>query len=270
LIDIIAGNGDVASEVKRFPTGGGEIEIHPPSDPLGPAGAATDLPGMKIHIQRMDHIRALDSLTVIKPTSNTQASDAAGNSQLVELKVSMGNWSGLIYVPFAEEAGDRLQPDQWHGGFVLPPGAIAPLQVQLGFSRHPLPARVTLDQFKLIPENGAGTDDPKATMKDIVSTVTLSGSEKDGGSYSAVAKLNQPIYFGNGNWFFSQAAYDSNRRQWTEFQVGNRPAIYMMICGSIMILLGSAYQICVKPIISKRVQKKAAARGMAIGSFEQR
>jgi hypothetical protein len=252
LIDIVAGIGDVASEVKHFATGAGDIEISAPSDPMGAPQAQPSLPGMKIHVERKDHVRAIDTITVAKAQQHDASADTANNDQLVTLKVSMGDWTGMVYAPFAEEAGDRLQPDRWHGGFVLPPGAIAPLQVQLGYTRHPLPARLTLDQFKLIPVDGESPDDPKAAIQDVVSNITLSTSNTEVGSDSEVAKLNQPIYFNNGNWVFSQAGYDLDAHQWTQFRVGNRPAIYIMPAGCTMILLGVVYAIGVKPIVLRR------------------
>jgi hypothetical protein len=250
LIDIVAGIGDVASEVKHFPTGAGDIEIHAPSDPMSPSGAQPELPGMKIHVERKDHVRAIDTVTVIKPPHADGAND-----QLVTLKVSMGDWSGRVYAPFAEEAGDRLQPDQWHGGFVLPPGAIAPLQVQLGYTRHPLPARLTLDQFKLVTDDDESADDPKATIKDVVSNITLSASNTEVGSDTAVVKLHQPVHF--NDWRFSQLAYDSQLHQWTQLRVRKQPAIYMILSGCAMIVLGGLYVVLIKPRLRRAMSGKS-------------
>jgi hypothetical protein len=245
LIDIVAGIGDVASEVKRFPTGAGEIEVEPPGDPMAAPGQPAQMPGMKIHVERKDHLKPIDTVKIADPNLRGKTASDAGLFQLVKLKVTMGDWTGIVYAQFTEEAGERLAQDQWHGGFVLPPGAITPLQVQLGSTRRPLPARLTLDQLKLTAE------------EDAVSTITLSRTDSDLDSFTDAAKLNHPIYFGNGNWIFSQAGYDSVGRQWTELRIGNRPAVNVMLAGCVMIFLGFAYTVFAKPIIVRKMKQKA-------------
>lgn len=283
LIDIATGIEDVPSQVIHCPSGSEDIEMKPPSDAMEapfaqgadaiaapasqPAATAEEMqehPPVKIHVERRDHIRPLDRV-IIKPAAQRNRDDEdSGRFQLVKLKASMGNWSEIVYAPFAEDAGDQLPQDQWHGGYIFPPGAIAPLQVQLGNTRRPLPAHLTLDNFKLIPYEGASPDDPNAIMKDFVSTVTVSDNET-GDSYTDVARMNHPIYFGNGSWLFFQAAFDAGTHQWTQLGVGNRPAIGIMLAGCLMVIVGLMYAFYIKPIIVRRMKQKAIERAKAEG-----
>jgi hypothetical protein len=202
---------------------------------------------------------------VVPSGQRDKDAEDVGYYQIAKLKVTLGDWSSIVYAPYADGAADHLRQDVWRGGYVTPPGAIAPLQFQLGNTTRPLPVRLSLNQFKLIPYPGASVDTPNAMMLDFISTVTLSDPES-GDSYTDVAKMNHPIYYRGGKWLFFQAAYDSSGgHEWTQLGVGNRPFVGMMITGCIMIFCGLAYAFYAKPVIIRRMKKKAIEKALAAG-----
>jgi hypothetical protein len=276
LVDISAGIGSVPSEVKRFPTGVEDIPVSLQNDTMnapfagGAAGAPPtdtpeDHPAVKIHVERRNHIHPVDSILVTKPGRRDKNAEDEGSYQVIKLKVSMGDWSTIVFAPYTDSAADHLRQDVWRGGYVTPPGALAPLQFQLGNTTHPLPVRLTLDNFKLVPYPGATVDTPNAMMLDFISTVRLDSTDTTDG-YTDVARMNHPIYFNGGKWLFFQAAYDAGGgHEWTQLGVGNRPAVNIMIGGCLMIFFGLAYAFYAKPIIIRRMKQNAIAKAMANG-----
>ncbi len=277
LIDIVAGIGTVASDVKRIAGGSEDIPISMQNDSSAPfapfaggaaappADAPENHPQVKIHVERRDHIHPVDSAIVVSPARRDKNAEDEGYYQLIKLKVSMGDWSTIVFAPYADSAADHLRQDVWRGGYVTPPGALAPLQFQLGNTTRRLPVRLTLDNFKLIPYPGASVDQPNAMMLDFISTITLNDTDT-GDTYTDVAKMNHPIYFNGGKWLFFQAAYDSSGgHQWTQLGVGNRPAVNIMRAGCLMIFFGLAYAFYAKPYIVRRMKQNAIAKAMADG-----
>ncbi len=280
LVDIVTGFGSVASEVRRLPSGSEDIPVslqpEMPSAPFagGAANAAANPSGadapdnhpqVKIHVERRDHIRPVDSIVVVPAARRDKNAEDEGYYQVAKLKVSMGDWSTIVFAPFADSAADKLRQDSWRGGYVAPPGTAAPMQFQLGNSTRPLPVRLSLDSFKLIPYPGASADSPNAMMLDFVSTVSMSDLES-GESYTDVARMNHPVYYNGGQWLFFQAAYDpSAGHEWTQLGIGNRPAVGVMRAGCLMIFIGLAYAFYAKPIIIRRMKKNAIASALAEG-----
>jgi hypothetical protein len=283
LIDIVAGVGTVASQVHRFPTGVEDIELTPDSEGMNapfmnqaaasqpalstnvPGGdPAANHPAVKIHVERHDHLQAVDRAVAVASTKRDKNAEDAGVYQVAKVHVSMGSWSQDVYAQFADDAGDRLRTDTWRGGFVTPPGAISPIQLQLGNRQRPLPVTLSLDRFQLVPYDGGTVDEPNAMMKDFISTVTLTPANGDG--FTDKAHMNHPIYYDDGRWLFFQAAYDgSAAHAWTQLGVGNRPGTNIMRCGCVMIFFGLAYAFYAKPFIIRRMKQKAIANAVAAG-----
>ena len=262
------------STVHDFPDGSGDVLLAPPTPeemgaPPGADGgpaASADHPSIHVHLQRHDHLDPQDSVVPVPPARRESQADEDGKFQVVKLRVHMGAWSRDVVVPYTSEAADRLRQDPWSGGYVTLPGAVAPLQFQLGNTQRPLPATLTLDQFKVVPFPG-GSDTPDAFIQDYRSTVTLSGAD-DSETDTEVASLNHPIYFDGGRWLFFQAAYDPNvPHAWTQLGVGNRPAVRVMVSGCIMIFGGLVYAFYVKPVIVRRMKQRALAAAAASGRF---
>ncbi len=270
LIDIEAGFASGAA-VHRFPKGTGDIVVSAPAGDMGApdgasadGGAAAEHPSIHIHVERHDHLRPTDTCVPVPAGRREEGADDEGTFQAATLRVSLGGWSEDVVVPYAPDAGDRLRQDQWRGGYVTVPGSVGPLQFQLGNTRRPLPVRLTLDSFKVIPFAG-GTDSPSAFIKDYRSTVTLSGND-DAETTTEVASLNSPIYFDGGRWLFFQASYDPNNpHAWTQLGVGNRPAVRVMEAACGLIVVGLLYAFYLKPVIIRRMKQRALDEAVAAG-----
>lgn len=277
VVDVVAGFSTVGS-VTRYDSGSGDLEIAPPSQeasaPFAPQPPAGDdssnepsHPPIKLHFQRMDHLRGVDSIRPVPAARRERNAEDEGIYQVAKVKVAMGDWSTVVIVPFADQVVEAAQNNgimqPWSGGMVRVPGVKLPLQLQLGQTRRPLPARLTIDKFDLIPYAG-GRVDQNSLMRDFRSTVTINDSQT-GEQITDVAHMNHPIYFRNGQWLFFQAAYDGQSRAWTELGVGNRPGVTVMILGCVMIFAGLLYAFYAKPLIIRRMKKKAIARALAAG-----
>ncbi len=260
LIDIQV-QAPATAEVHRFPGGSGDVLLAAPSqDETGDASASgeTDHPAIRVHLERHDHLDPQDTAVPVPPSQRESQSDEDGLYQVAKVRVRLGGWSREIVVPYTPSAADKLRQDPWRGGFVTLPGAVAPLQFQLGNTQRPLPATLTLDQFKVVPFPG-GSDTPDAFIQDYRSTVTMSGND-DSDQITEVASLNHPIYFNGGRWLFFQAAYDPNvPHTWTQLGIGNRPATRVMESGCVLIVAGLLYAFYVKPIIVRRMKDRALA-----------
>ncbi len=231
------------------------------------AGEAANHPSIRMHLERRDHLRAVDSVLVVPPARRNHDDEDSGTYQLARVHVTLGDWSQDVLVPYANDAGDRLQQDTWRGGYVSPPGAIVPLQLQLGNRRRPLPVGLTLRRFECVPYPGATADTPNAIMRDFISTVTLT-DPVNGDETTEVAQMNHPIYYRNGAWLFFQSGFDpSPGHHWSILGVGNRPGVNIMIAGCLMIFVGLAYAFYVKPIIIQRMKQNALAKAAAAGKM---
>jgi hypothetical protein len=98
-------------------------------------------------------------------------------------------------------------------------------------------------------------------MRDFRSTLIVQ-DPRTGADYTAVAHMNNPVYFGGGSWLFFQAQFDPEQR-YTVLGVGNRPGVRMMITGFAMIVIGLMYAFYLKPVIIRRMKQGALAAAAA-------
>jgi hypothetical protein len=273
LVDLVCGYGSVPSQVLRFPSGEEAFDIPMPAAPEAPfagpmaqaASQPVDRPMFRLEIQRRDHLKMQDRLTIVPPGARDRNTEDEGSQQVAKLRVTLGNWSSIVYAPFADEPGDRLSPDRWHLGIVKPPEAGTQVQMQLGYTRRPLPVQLSLDQFDLVPYPGEPADSPKPFYRDYISHITLT-DPVTGESYKNQARMNHPIYFNGGDWLFFQATYDTSPEHvYTGLGIGNRPARGLLWAGFIMICVGLMYAFYLKPIIVRRMKENAIAKATAEG-----
>jgi hypothetical protein len=132
------------------------------------------------------------------------------------------------------------------------------MQLQLGNTRLQLPAKLTLRKFDMVPYPGGDTGD---MIRDFRSTVVVH-DPASGDEFTAVAHMNNPIYFGSGAWLFFQAQFDPKSR-WTVLGVGNRPGVSLMILGCLLMVVGLMYAFYLKPVIIRRMKEKALAEAAA-------
>jgi hypothetical protein len=119
-----------------------------------------------------------------------------------------------------------------------------------------MPAKVTLEKFDLV--NYPGGTINSGVFRDFKSTLTI--EERNGNRRTAVAHLNNPVYFGgfgDSYWTLFQAQWDPDGQRWTVLGVGNRPGVWIMITGCVMIFVGVLYAFYVKPIIIRRMKRRA-------------
>jgi hypothetical protein len=210
-------------------------------------------PPIRLKLERNDHMLRDDSVDVVPPAKRDRNFGESGAFQVIRAKVHVGDWSQDVLVPFAMDAAES----EWDGGIVdLPDGTR--VQLQLGNTRLQLPATLTLRKFDMVPYPGGDTGD---MIRDFRSTVTVHDPQS-GEEVTAVAHMNNPIYFGNGAWLFFQAQYDQQQR-WTVLGVGNRPGVNFMILGCVMMVIGLMYAFYLKPTIIRRMKERALAEAAA-------
>ncbi len=262
MTDLVAGF-STAANVRAMESGAGEVEITP-ADPMGNApfakmpGAAggeavAEHPKVKLHVERKDHVQREDSVEIVPPAKRTRDAGESGVFQVLRVRATLGAWSQDVLVPYSADADDV----PWDGGLVkLPTGTM--MQLQLGQAKRPLPARLTLEKFDVVPYPGGDTS-TRSMMLDFRSTLKI--EDPSTGDWSTeVAHMNNPVYFGTGSWLFFQAAYDGDEKHWTILGVGNRPGVWVMIGGCMMIVSGVLYAFYLKPVIIRSMKKKAIAR----------
>jgi len=267
MIDIIA-TFSSGVDIHHFDDGTGDIQISPVDSasaaPFAPAAAMAEAepphPAVRVHLERQNHIRRQDTVESVPPAQRDRTADEDGQFQVAKVRVTFGDWSQTVVVPFTDEAGDV----PWDGGMVQLPGVNTLLQLQLGNTRRQLPAKITLNRFELIPYPGGDANNPRSLMLDFRSTLTV--DDLDTGEQTIdVAHMNHPVYFRGGDWLFFQAAFDGENHQWTQLGVGNRPGVLTMITGCVMIFVGLAYAFYAKPLIVRRMKQRALAKAAAAG-----
>jgi hypothetical protein len=235
--------------INDFPEGAGEIQL--PTD--------HNHAPVTVQLTRSNHVRRDESVQVVPPAKRDRDTGAAGVFQVLRARVSAGDWSREVLVPFSQDAMEV----PWQTTSVEIPGTGSQLELQLGQTRLQLPARLTLKQFDLIPYAG-GDKSPRSMFRDFKSTVIVE-DPKTGERETAQAHMNNPIYFANGAWLFFQSQWDPNGQQWTVLGVGNRPGVGVMTAGCLLMFVGLMYAFYLKPIIIRRMKQNALDRAAAKG-----
>ncbi|MCS7033366.1 MAG: hypothetical protein NZ561_05140, partial [Phycisphaerae bacterium] len=96
------------------------------------------------------------------------------------------------------------------------------------------------------------------------STLRITSFET-GEEFTDVAHMNHPVYIKRKaawflpaeSWLLFQAQWDPGGQQWTVLGVGNRPGVFTMTLGSVLIGAGLLYAFYVKPIIVARMKRRA-------------
>jgi hypothetical protein len=258
IVDIVAGPGE-ASVVNELPDTGGQISIAPGEDDASHASFA-------VGVERKDHLRRNEHVVEVPSAQRDRETGQAGVFQVLRVKVTSGTWSKDVFVPYsqyvAEESwSDSATQDGRTVARSIPidiPGSHATLQLRLGQEYDWLPARLTLERFDAVPYAGMGSTG-SSLMRDFCSTLSIE-DHHSGEKTTDVAHMNHPVYFDGGSWLFFQAQWDPDGQRWTILGVGNRPGVNVMICGCIMIVSGVLYAFYAKPIIIRRMKRKALAK----------
>ncbi len=228
------------ARVQKLESGSGEISID--------VGGGHSL---KAIVDRKEKLRRDQRVVEVPVTQRSRQGGESGAFQVILVRVKTGDWEKTIPVPYQQFANDGLQ---WTGGKLKLPEINRELQLQLGNTWIELPARITLDKFELV--HYPGGDDRSTLQRDFKSTLTIADPQS-GKSIHGMAYMNNPVYWDGGRWLFFQAAWDVDGQRWTILGVGNRPGMWTMTLGCLMVFVGLMYAFYVKPIIIARNKKKA-------------
>ncbi|HEV7300415.1 MAG TPA: hypothetical protein VGN72_13695 [Tepidisphaeraceae bacterium] len=254
---------DGPSKITEIPGGRGTVDVtidhsgrgpfQPPPEPgTSDSGHMHTLP---LSVARVDQIVKDDMIIPVPSAQRQRDLGAAGLVQVVRAKLSMGQWSKTVLVPFMPDAGENMD---WNAPIINLPEGGATVQLTLCNSRLRLPAELTLEHFELVPYPGGDANAPNALIRDFRSTLIVNDPNTKV-TTTAVAHMNNPVYFDSGRWLFFQAAYDGDGKQWTILGVGNRPGVWVMTIGCVMIFVGLMYAFYLKPIIIRRMKANAIA-----------
>lgn len=247
-----------ASEVTTVDFANPELSIAPAvGGPLA-APISRDVPRLILRVERFDHLRPRRSVVDVPREQRDRDAGASGVFQVVTLRLRSSDWTKVVHVPFEQWAADVA----WESEPIEIPGARAPLELRLGNTVRGIPARIKLDRFELVPYPG-GDASPGSIMRDFRSHLTITDCE--GRSTPGVAQMNDPVYFASGDWLFYQAQWDPDGQKFTVLGVGNRPGVFTMTLGCVMIGVGLGWAFYVKPLLIKRMKRQALERAARAG-----
>lgn len=181
-------------------------------------------------------------------------------ASVAEVEVSKGEWGRRgVAVPFVEYAGHAVVEGSREPAVVEVPG-VGPVKIVMSTLRRELPFSVTLRDFDVEKYEGATN-----AIEDYVSTLEVNDASV-GKAYMTKAQLNRPAEV-HGLYLF-QSAWDGDENapreaRFSVLGVGNRPGVFVMTLGSVLVTLGILYAFYVKPVLlNKRKRELAAAAGM--------
>jgi hypothetical protein len=214
----------------------------------------------KLVIERNDHVALSNDIVAIPPSQRNREESRAGAGQMVKVRVKCGDWHQDVPVPFDSFAAEN----NWPSPKIQVPGATGEFQLMLGNALLPLPVVVRLENFEPVPYAG-GEANGAAFMRDFRSTISMIDTES-GRSERATASLNSPAFYAmpsrvpfmpGMSWLFSQATWNPNNLDFTVLQVGNRPAVFMMVTACGMIFVGLMYAFYARPFVVKAMKRRA-------------
>jgi hypothetical protein len=237
------------------------------SQPLSAAPVLVPVTGLSGGVLQLEMFKRLeDAAVTLKPVVVPPEQRPRGQQvmevmqlSMIEVEVSEGAWKkDKIHVPFSPYAqvGDRPEGDQ--PAVVELPGG-KKVGLLLATTRRELPSTLTLTKFEPIKYPGAAQ-----TYADYRST--LVAVDKDSPEQRTLQPhLNNPA--SDHDLYYFQSAWDGKENQVPEKRysvigVGNRPGVYTMITGSILIALGIGYAFYIKPLLLK-AKKEFLARWAA-------
>jgi hypothetical protein len=251
------------ANVRTFDGAEGHIDLSAPQPEeaamMASFGQASPRDTFHLDVKRSDHVGTIEGYVEEVPKAQRNRDEgASGRRQIVRVNYKGVDstdqpFSGTVLVPFSE----RPFETPWTGGLVNVPNASGVAQIQLANNWRPLPAYVRLDSLEAIAY--AGMEPAAAGMiRDYRSTITLT-DPVTAKTRTDTVFLNSPVFYGNNNWIFFQASFDIQNQQWSILGVGNRPGMYAMVTGCVLIIVGIFYAFYIKPVLIKRMKAQAIA-----------
>jgi hypothetical protein len=256
---------DEPAKITEWPEGRGTIETTIDEQPRGPfqpppaPGDDSHVHAVKLNVARVDKVVKSEEILPIPVAQRQREIGMGGDAQVIQAKLTSGSWSRTVFVPYTPQAGEN--PDWTSAVVKLPQGDVA-VQLALCHNRLRLPARLTLENFELVPYPGGDATMRGAMIRDFRSTLIVENPVTHE-SATEVAHMNNPVYYDGGRWLFFQAAYDGDARQWTMLGIGNRPGVWIMTTGCAMIFVGLMYAFYLKPVVIRRMKSRALAAAAA-------
>jgi hypothetical protein len=237
--------------VRKIPAAGGDLGINVNGETW------------TMHFERKENITRVERVMPVPKAQQDRNLSQSGGMQVIQVRVRMGDFQKEVYVPFSDQPYETL----WNGPAVALPGTDAVLELQLGNRRRPMPMRITLKKFELV--HYPGSENLNGPFRDFKSTLVVDDVSGKEPAFTGVAHMNNPVHFDHGEWTIFQAGWDPNGQRWTILGIGNRSGMWTMIIGCLMIAVGLLYAFYVKPIIIRRMKKKALALAAAQGRLKQ-
>jgi hypothetical protein len=235
-----------------------------------------------ITLERGDNLRRVEDVVEVAKEKRNRNAGEAGLFQVLAVRASIkggafDGWNQTVLVPFQQWA----LTSPWRGGELKLPGVQHTIQLQLGQRVRPIapdmttgkPAEVTLEKFELV--SYAGGDAMSGMQRDFKSTLKV--VEGNGNARTATAHMNSPVYFGPGPvfggistfgdsfWTLFQAQWDPQGQRFTVLGVGNRPGVYTMTLGCVLMAVGLIWAFYIKPLIIRSRKNKAIKEAEAKG-----
>lgn len=222
----------------------------------------TQLPTLKLHAE------AGGKPQIIPPTQRPRGQTAMDAMQLsiIELELTGPNgWKqGEVYIPFSPFATvgteqDQDNPDEQPVGkppAVVDVPGVGKVGLLMATTKRPLPADVTLTKFEPVHYPGA-----QKFYADYLSTIDVK-NKSTGQQHTLVAQLNGPA--ADQGLYYFQSGWDGDdhappEKRYTVLGVGNRPGIWVMTTGALLIIAGIGFAFYVKPILLKKKKAQLAA-----------
>lgn len=230
--------------------------------------------GAKVRYERVDGIERREWVAEVPKGQRERMVGEMGIKQVLAVRVRLGGWEKRVFVPYQQWAVSA----PWEGGDVMLPGG-RKVQLAMGQRVRPIApdmktgraAAVTLDGFEVKSYDGGSAT--SGMQRDFISTLTI--KEGNGHERTGKAFMNNPIYFGgtpgldvgDTYWTLFQAQWDPNGQRFTVLGVGNRPGVWVMSGGAILMVTGLMYAFYVKPLIISARKKRALAEAEAKGKL---
>lgn len=176
------------------------------------------------------------------------------SNSVIEVELTNDKWSRRVYVPFVQFASMQGPPLGAEPTKVNVPG-VGDIQLVLSTTQRDLPSGVKLVNFEAVKYPGAAR-----TFADYRSTLEAT-TPNNTKPRTLVTQLNAPAE--DAGLYYFQAAWDGDENaqpkdRFTVIGVGNRPGIYVMVAGSLLMAVGVMFAFYIKPILLRMKKKQLA------------
>ncbi|MCP3904015.1 MAG: hypothetical protein GY715_10310 [Planctomycetes bacterium] len=224
-------------------------------------------PGLTLTVRQFTaHSYTETRPTIVARARRDRDMDFMGAMRMVRVSVPTAGGADKRWLLFHRYAFDR--PEDVLARFLYRPSVVPlpdgrAIEILYARARHPLPAPVVLDDFRVSTHIGGYTG-TSTSIRDWTSVIRF----QDGDSWTALdeVSVNAPSER-DGFWFF-QSLWDppvvsrgrddpgSPGLNYTVLGVGNRQGVLVQLAGCCLSVLGMIWAFYVKPVIKRRRQDR--------------